>query len=138
MRISKIIFCMMFVVLSEHAFSIRFLDFSEYDFGAGKKGLRLVDFDVEDQKFKRIHYYQYPAATGKTIKHEGFEIKLNNKKKEGETKISCADAAKAETFVVSFLAEFKKDLPPVFVEEKGLRTGYKIFWKNRGNAVCKF
>ncbi len=131
MRISKIIFCIMFVFLSEAAFSIRFLDFSEYDFGEGRKGLRLVDFDIDAQTFKSIRYYKYPAESGKLANYEGFQVELRSAAGGGSIKISCATAKEFQNFAVSFVETFESAFPSSIMEKKELRKGYEVFWKKR-------
>jgi hypothetical protein len=140
---------LLLLVLAESVFAIRFLDFSEYDFGAagGGKGLRLVDFDVDNQKFKAIHYYKYPAAPVLTVDYKGFKIELKGTREGVEVKVFCADAEIFENFAVSLPDKFDFDFPEEVRDQYHdlPRDGYKVFlehiksdWIAKGSDLKTF
>ncbi len=131
------IFSAFLCLLAYSASAIRFLDFSEYDISSRGKGLRLVDFDTEKQKLIAVHYYKYPKLQKEEkikVQYEGFNIQLKSQK-NGKVNI-WSKSNVFDTMAVSisntFGSSFVKANPKP-IEEEGIRTDYRVFWKNRGN-----
>lgn len=123
-------------IFSNDAFAIKFLDIDEYDSVSERKGLRIVIYNTDVQKFESIRYYEFHAKKAKT-NFGGVTIEW----KKGETtKISCNKWRFSE-IALSVLDKFnviitgRKDIE--FITNEHIRDGRIIYWKKMTGSEIK-